>query len=330
MKNGKISEAMLKRSVFKQLHNTSACVIKGPGISNDAGIIKTKGYTAVSTNSTSFDFADSSLLAKLAVNRSINGIAAEGATPVAATVDLLLPTAWNEAWLRDLVKAIDLEGDKNSISIINGHTQVIRGIDSPIVSITALGDMPEENVIDSKMLKPGMDVIVTGYVGAAGSAILAGERAEDLLGRYSQPFLDKACAYLEYMSVVKEAAAAINAGIGGLHDVSEGGIFAALWELAQPSGVGLDISIKDIPIKQETIEICEFFDINPYKLLSTGCLLIIATDGNSVVREIEKIGGTASIVGVTTDSNDRVLIQGDERRFLETAQTDELYKLFQK
>ena len=117
--------------------------------------------------------------------------------------------------------------------------------------------------------------------------------------------------------------------MSGLHDVSEGGIFAALWELAQAANVGLDIQTKDIPIKQETVEICEFFDINPYKLISTGSLLIVAADGNSVVREIEKAGGCASIIGVTTDSNDRVLIQGEERRFLETAQADELYKIYQ-
>jgi flagellar hook-associated protein 2 len=45
-------------------------------------------------------------------------------------------------------------------------------------------------------------------------------------------------------------------------------------------------------------------------------------------KEIEKTGQNAVIVGATTDSNDRVLISGEERRFLETAQTDEIYKVF--
>ena len=110
--------------------------------------------------------------------------------------------------------------------------------------------------------------------------------------------------------------------------VSEGGIFAALWEMAEAAGVGLDIDLKKIPIRQETVEICEFFDINPYKLMSQGCLLIASKDGNKIVREITGAGGMAAIIGVASDSNDRVLIQGEERRFLETAQTDEIYKVF--
>lgn len=329
MKNGKVSEAILKRSVLRQLHSRNDNVIKGPGIAEDAGILSVAGNVAVSTNSVSFDFGDTKLLADLAVNRGVNGVAAEGATPLAITTDLLIPTTWNEAWVKELVKEIDAQCDRLDVAVINGHTQVTRAVNTPVVSVTALGDISKDNVIDNSRIKPGMDVIMTGFAGIFGTAVLAAEKCADLRSRYSQPFIDRAAGYLKYISVVKEAAAAVNAGVSGLHDVSEGGIFAALWELAQAANVGLDIQTKDIPIKQETVEICEFFDINPYKLISTGSLLIVAADGNSVVREIEKAGGCASIIGVTTDSNDRVLIQGEERRFLETAQADELYKIYQ-
>ena len=60
------------------------------------------------------------------------------------------------------------------------------------------------------------------------------------------------------------------------------------------------------------MEICEFFDLNPYKILSGGSLLIAAEDGNTLVRELERIGVSAVIVGKTTDSNDRVLLCEDE------------------
>ena len=103
--------------------------------------------------------------------------------------------------------------------------------------------------------------------------------------------------------------------------------FGALWELGQCSGVGLEIDLKKIPIRQETIEICEFFDLNPYKLLSGGSLLLAAADGNALVHAIRQAGGEAVIIGRTIDSNDRVLINGEERRFLETTQTDELWNM---
>ena len=153
--------------------------------------------------------------------------------------------------------------------------------------------------------------------------------AEQLLERFAQPFLDKALKYIDYLSIQSEAAVAVKSGATAMHDVSEGGVFGALWEMASVSGVGLDINLKKIPIRQETVEICEFFDINPYKLYGGGALLIAAFDGNHIVREIQKAGGDAVIIGAATDSNDRVLIQGEERRFLETAQTDEIYKIFE-
>ena len=143
--------------------------------------------------------------------------------------------------------------------------------------------------------------------------------------RYSRPFVDNAKLFGNWMSVLPEAAVAMNTGAKALHDVSEGGIFAALWELAESASVGLEIDIKKIPIKQESVEICEFFDINPYKIASGGCLLIATEDGNLMVRELEKAGIHAVVIGKATDSNDRVLLNEDECRFLETVQVDELY-----
>ena len=97
--------------------------------------------------------------------------------------------------------------------------------------------------------------------------------------------------------------------------------------MGQRGGVGLEIDLKKIPVRQETIEICEFFDLNPYKLVSGGSLLIATEDGNALVRALEQEGISSVVIGKVTDSNDRVLLNGEERRFLETTQTDELWKL---
>ena len=101
----------------------------------------------------------------------------------------------------------------------------------------------------------------------------------------------------------------------------------ALWELAESSGVGLEIDLKKIPVKQETIEVCEFFGINPYELVSSGCMLMTSSDGNMLVRELEKDGIHAVVIGKAVDGNERVLLNEEERRFLEPPKTDELYKV---
>ena len=133
--------------------------------------------------------------------------------------------------------------------------------------------------------------------------------------RYSQPFIDKAKELDRYISVLSEAATAVKSGVAAMHDVTEGGIFGALWEIAEASGVGLEIDLKKIPLKQETVEICEFFGINPYELISSGSMLMATEDGNGLVMELEKAGIPAVVIGKATDSNDRVLLNEEERRF---------------
>ena len=97
--------------------------------------------------------------------------------------------------------------------------------------------------------------------------------------------------------------------------------------MAELSGVGLEIDLKKIPIRQETVEICNFLDLNPYELVSGGSLLIAAENGNDLVEAMEKTGIRAAVIGKTTDGNDRVIRNGEEKRFLEPAKTDEIHKL---
>ena len=136
---------------------------------------------------------------------------------------------------------------------------------------------------------------------------------------------EEAAGYDKYLSVIPEAATAMKSGVCGMHDVSRGGIFGALWEMASGAGVGLEVDLKKLPIKQETVEICEFFELNPYELLSGGCLIMVTEDGNGLVSALAREEIPAVIVGRTTDSNDRILYNEDEKRYLDMPKTDQIY-----
>ena len=96
--------------------------------------------------------------------------------------------------------------------------------------------------------------MITKWIGLEGTAKLAHARREELLSRYPAHLIDEAEAFEQYFSVIPEAATAMKSGVRAMHDVTTGGIFGALWELAEASGVGLDITLKKIPIRQETVE----------------------------------------------------------------------------
>ena len=182
-------------------------------------------------------------------------------------------------------------------------------------------------MISTADVLPDMDILVTKWVGIEGTAILAKEKEQELSARYTKPFLEAAKGLDRYLSVLPEAATAVKSGVAAMHDVTEGGIFGALWEMAEASGVGLEIDLKKIPLKQETVEICEYFGISPYELISSGSMLMAAKDGNRLVMELQKEGIPAVIIGKATAGRDRILRNEDECRYLEPPKTDELYKV---
>lgn len=174
---------------------------------------------------------------------------------------------------------------------------------------------------------PGMDVVETNWIALGGTVKIAQEKKEELLEHFAPAFLDAAIGFERYLSALPEAATAGKSDVTAAQDVTEGGIFKALWEFAEKCGVGLEIDLKAIPVKQETIEICNFFDVSPYEMISGGSRIFAADNGYDAVRTLDKSGIHAAVIGKTTEGNDRVVINGDEKRFLTPRVKDEIFKI---
>lgn len=325
MKIGKVPENVLKRSVFKQIHTKRPEVVLGAGVGEDCAAIKLAPdeTLVLSTDPITGTTQD---IGTLAIQITVNDLASAGAEPVGVLLTVLLPEFVEEPELRQMMAQVETACAKAGVQVMGGHTEVTAVVNQPVISVCGVGKVKDGKLISTAGARPGMDILVTKWIGIEGTAILAKEKEEELLTKFSAPFVAKAKALDVYISVQSEAAVAVRSGVSAMHDVTEGGIFGALWEMAEASGVGLEIDMKKIPVRQETVEVCEFFGLNPYQLISSGCMLMAATDGNLLVRELMKAGIPATIIGKATAGNDRVLINEDERRFLEPPKTDELYK----
>jgi len=214
-----------------------------------------------------------------------------------------------------------------NVQIMGGHTEVTKAVNQSVVNVCGIGKVKKGRLVTTAGAKPGDDILASKWVGLEGTSIIAKEKQQELLKRYPLRLIQTAQTFDQYLSVLPEAAVAVKSSVSAMHDVTEGGIFGALWELAESSGVGLEIDLKKIPVRQETIEICEFFQINPYELISSGCMLMASSDGNTLLRELQKAGIKASIIGKAVAGNDRVLLNEEERRFLEPPKADQLYKV---
>lgn len=176
-------------------------------------------------------------------------------------------------------------------------------------------------------LSAGQEIVITRWIGISGTLQIIDKKEKELLKRFSVPFLDMARELRDVKVTEYEAATAGKSGVSAVWPLGEGGIFNALWDMGKAAGVGLEVDLKRIPVKQETIEICNYFDLNPYRLDSTGSVMIVTEHGYSLVMELEQQNIPAEVVGRITDNNDRVVLNGENRRFMEKPQPDELSKL---
>ena len=326
MKIGKIPENVLKRSVFKQIHHRRNEVLIRPNVGEDCSYIDTTGseIMVLSTDPITGTVQD---VGRLATYITANDIASSGAEMIGIMVTLLLPEETTEQTLKEIMTEMEASCKELDIEIMGGHTEVTAAVNQPIASITGIGRLTRKDMVTTSGLKPGQDLVMTKWAGLEGTAIIAKAKEEELLSRYTRDFIAGAKNFINHISVVKEARIGKNYEVTSMHDVTEGGVYGALWEIAVASNVGLEVELKSIPIKQETVEICEFYDLNPYLLISSGSMLMGTFQGRELVQALEREGIPAAIIGKVTRSNDRVVINEEERRFLEPPKSDELYKV---
>lgn len=326
MKIGKVPESVLKRSILKQIHTKRKEVLLGAAVGEDCAAVEL-GEGEIFVLSTDPITGTAEDIGSLAITVTLNDLASAGAKPLGVMLTVLLPEEITEQDIRQMVRQAEEACSRADVQIMGGHTEVTTAVTRPVITVTGVGKAKKGTLISTAGAKAGMDIVVTKWVGLEGTSILAKEKKAELLTRFSEYFILQAQNFDKMISVLPEASAAVKSGVSAMHDVTEGGIFGALWEMAESSGVGLEIELKKIPLKQETVEICEFFDINPYELISSGAMLMAANDGNQLVLDLKKAGIPACVIGKATDGNDRVLLNGEERRFLEPPKTDELYKV---
>lgn len=328
MQLGKIPENILTRSVLKNITVAHPDVLVHAGMGVDAATLKTEGeHLVLATNSLTGNVKELGNRAFLSV---ANDIAVSGGKLIGVLVNILLPTSTQEKRLKKIMKDLNRQCQEAGVEILGGHTEVTHGVNQPLLTITGVGKVREEDFLKPGQMKPGQDIVVTKWIGLEGTALLAKEKEEELAKELPHGMIETAQSFEEMEDVFPECQIAREIGVSAMHNASQGGIFGALWEIASASDVGMEVDLKKIPIRQETIEVCEVFDVNPYLLKSQGALVLATEDGKRMVEALEKHGISSEIVGVVTEGNDRVVMNGEERRFLEPPRTDEWFRIHDK
>ena len=294
--------------------------------------------------------------AYLAVMAAANNVAAGGGRPVSVMLSVTLPEETEEARLRELMEEAERCCMELRIQIAGGHTEVSSYVKCPVITATVMGTAAFSEILmqpqgaeglstksrkadfeEAEKQMPGipremagnhkLDIVMSKWIGLEGTCILAGEKEKELLTRYPVRLVNAAKEQEKYLSVALEAEIALGQGVYAMHDLRYGGVFGALWELSQKTGMGFCVDLKRIPVKQETIEVCEFFGLNPYELLSGGALLMVTADGAGLTDALAEAGISSAVIGSMDCGNDKIVRNGEEIRYLGRPGQDEILKI---
>lgn len=323
MEKGTLNELVLTRSVTKHIRKHNKNLVSGTGVGDDyAGIIMQDEVIIWSEGW--------GRTPALSWCKAMNNLATSGAKPLGVRLQLMLPVATEEAIVKNYMKEFNQFADEEKVQILGGNTQISEAYLIPTFTVSVVGAVGAQAQM-TKKAKEGYQIVMTKYAGILGSDILVKEKEDVLNSRLSKGYIQGGYFGETMYRVDKEASIAVRLSdnVCYMHDVSYGGVYGALWQLGVKLGKGMCINHYDIPIRQETIEFCEIFDINPYMLEGTGSLLIVAKDGTEVVKSLQEEGIVACIIGTITDTKDRYVSLEDsvEKRFLAPVKGDEIYKI---
>ena len=324
MKTGKISENVLKRSVLKRCKSGREEVAQGPGIGQDCAIVRSEGQKFCVLHTQAFTVERMEKI-KYQVYCGVNNLCCSGGEAVALMMTVMMPEQGEEDLLRSIMDSADTACRECGIQLSGGHTEISGAVQVPVVTMTLMGYAKEPHL--TKDIRQDLELVMAGYPALTGTALLAREKEEELKLRFPLELVETAKEFDQLMVGKEAAQIGWECGAVAMHDISQGGIFGALWEFCESNGIGMDADLRKIPIRQETIEICEQYGWNPYQLLSGGSFLMAVPDGQKTVAQMRQAGICSAVIGRTTDKKEKVLHNGEEMRYLDKPAQDEIGKL---
>jgi hydrogenase maturation factor len=325
MEIGKIPNSILKEIVLGKLSNNRKEILIRPGIGEDCCAVDFGEYACVLTTDPITGAVNQ--VGNIAVNVACNDIASSGAEPLGLLITLLAPPKTTEEDIETIMTAICDTATSLNVDIIGGHTEITAAVNQVVIISTAVAKILKDKLVTTSGAKPGDDIVVTKSAGIEGTAIIASDYERLLLGKMTKDQIAKAKGFVSRISVVKEGIIAGRLGVNSMHDVTEGGILGALWEIGEASGVGMEVYEDMIPVEDETSLICNILNINPLKLISSGSLLITCVDGIALISELNKNGINAALIGKITHEMNRVLYGRNGIEIINEPETDELFKI---
>lgn len=328
MKTGKLDSKLLEDIIFKNIKYKRPEVITRPGIGEDCAVVDYGDYECVLSTDPITGAVNE--IGRLAIHISCNDIASNGIEPLGILLACMLPEGTTAEEIEEIMKQAGEESSVIGVEIIGGHTEITAAVNQPVIVSTALGRALKGTSQNAKDMRPGDYILMTKRAGLEGTAIIVSDHWDRLSGLLTADEISEAEAMLRQISVVKEGVIAGSIGTAGMHDITEGGILGAVWEMCEIAGTGAEIWMEEIPVSEVTKKVCAYFRIDWLRLISSGSMMIIAhpDQKDKLLKEIRAAGIPAACIGRVTERKDGLfLINESVKTEITPPASDEIYKV---
>ena len=323
MRLGKITRTAWQRSVRRQLHTEDAQTLFALSPSENCSGFETEDGTAV-VWADAHTAGDSGRTGFYAVLQAAGELAAKGVHPREVSVRILFPGESEEDLLREVAAGIEEACERMDMQVSALHGEVTPAVVHTVVCVHAAGTTDRNQLIGKRSVGQSAEILLCGYAGLEGTLRILDEAEEELSSRFVSAFLEQTKELKNELVTPEQLLSCGADKILAARQIGSGGILAALWELAEDVDAGFEIDMANIALKQETVEICEFYRLNPYQMTSAGSFLIVTTEAEQVIELLKGAGARAGRLGVTKAQNARVITSGTEMRYLDRPAPDEL------
>lgn len=317
MRKGKLNPKELQSLIFNNLSQRRKEVYLHASLGEDCAAIECKSkYMLITTDPITTKCHNPG---QLAIHINANDIASSGGEPIAVTLTIIAPVNASDNDIKSIMIESEKEASKLNIEIVGGHTEFSDLVNRIFVSCTMLGMV--DKPISSITSKIGDSIIMTKYAAIEGTLILS-ENLEDI----KKEFNDELEWMNNNLSVLPEGQLMSSLNISAMHDVTESGVFGAITEILEANNLGAIINVKDIPLMDVTKRVVEKLNINPYKLISSGSMIITTSNPEKVISKLNDNNIIATVIGRVNNSSEIIADYGDyqEKVYVES---DEINKV---
>jgi hydrogenase expression/formation protein HypE len=239
-------------------------------------------------------------IGRLAIHGTVNDLAMSGARPLYLSAAFILEEGLAVDDLRRVVESMRAAAAEAGVELVTGDTKVVnRGKgDQIFITTTGIGVIESGVNISADRARPGDQIILSGYIGDHGMAIMSQRENLEFEGAIRSD-----CASLNGL-VASMLATPPTDGLEFIHclrDPTRGGVATTLNEIAKRAGVGMVLHEQSIPVRESVKGVCEVLGLDPLYVANEGKLLavVVPERAEAVLHQMRQhpLGQDAAMIG---------------------------------